>query len=98
MNSFLKEVEQPLTVVDTLQMAPVFNGENSVKTGRGKNGRFTYGNNFSIGNKGGRPKKMTAYELLESFGGVDGLIDKIIIDDDIKALYAFLDIESGKYK
>lgn len=98
MNSFLKEVEQPLTVVDTLQIDHVLNGENSVKLGRDKKGRFTYGNNFSIGNKGGRPRKMTALELIESFGGVQSLVDRALNKDDDDALYAILEIESGKYK
>lgn len=98
MNSLIKEIDQPLSVIDTLQTDHVLIGENSVKLGRDKRGRFTYGNNFSIGNKGGRPKKMTALELVESFGGIHNLLDRALNKDDDDALYAILEIESGKYK
>ena len=97
MNSLLNEVEQPLSVVDTLQIDPSNNGENSVKIGRGKNGRFTYGNNYSVGNKGGRPKKLTALEYLDSLGGFDTVFSKML-NDDTESLYALIDIYSGKYK
>lgn len=98
MNSLIKEIDPPLSVIDTLQTDHVLNGENSVKLGRDKNGRFTSGNNFSVGNKGGRPKKMTALELIESFGGIHSLVDRALTQDDDDALYAILLIESGKYK
>lgn len=87
-----------LTEIDMLQTDHVLIGENSVKLGRDKNGRFTSGNNFSVGNKGGRPKKMTALELIESFGGIHSLVDRALTQDDDDALYAILLIESGKYK
>lgn len=98
MNNFLKEVKNPIYQIDMLQTDHVLNGENSAKLGRDKKGRFTYGNNFSIGNKGGRPKKMTALELVESFGGIHNLLDRALNKDDDDALCAILEIESGKYK
>lgn len=98
MNSLIKEIDQPLSVIDTLQTDHVLIGENSVKLGRDKRGRFTSGNNFSVGNKGGRPRKMTALELVESFGGIHSLLDRALNKDDDDALYAILEIESGKYK
>jgi hypothetical protein len=41
---------------------------------------------------------MTALELIESFGGVQSLVDRALNKDDEDALYAILEIESGKYK
>jgi hypothetical protein len=96
LQKFLQEIERTSSV-DMLQTVQGNNGENSVKIGRGKNGRFTYGNNFSVGNKGGRPKKLTAIEYLDSLGGFDTVFSKML-DDDIESLYALIDIYSGKYK
>lgn len=51
--------------LSTEKEIPVLTGENSVITGGDKRGRFTDGNTFSIGNKGGRPRNYGVDDLLK---------------------------------
>ena len=67
--------------LSSMKETPVITGENSVETGRDKRGRFTYGNTFSIGNKGGRPRRYDLEdllfdpEILEAITQYDGAIE-----------------------
>ena len=66
--------------------------------GRNSYGRFTYGNRFSIGNKGGRPRKLSLSELENNLL----IIDKLIVDSlekgSTQALNTLFDLLDGKLK
>lgn len=72
---------ETLRTVETFQFVPVNCGENSVKVGRGKNGRFLDGNNYSVGNKGGRPKNLTREDILADPDRLVALYDRAMNGD-----------------
>lgn len=81
--------------VATLQFVPVNCGENSVKMGRGKRGRFVNGNNFSVGNRGGRPKNVSVDEILADPERLESLYERAM-DGDTESLLTVVDILEGK--
>lgn len=84
-----------LRTVETFQFVPVKCGENSVKVGRGKRGRFIQGNNFSVGNKGGRPKNVSIDEILADPERLENLYERAM-DGDTDSLLTVVDILEGK--
>lgn len=82
--------------VDSFQLVGQFTEENSVKTGRGRNGRFINGNNFSVGNKGGRPKNITLEDVLMDPERLEVLCEKAMEDGDTDSILAVLDLMEGK--
>ena len=82
--------------VETVQLLGQFTEENSVKTGRGRNGRFINGNNFSLGNKGGRPKNITLEDVLMDPERLEVLCEKAMKDGDPDSIIAVLNLLEGK--
>ena len=81
--------------VATLQFMPVKCGENSVKVGRGRRGRFIQGNNFSVGNKGGRPKNLSIDDVLADPERLEKLYERAM-DGDTDSLITVVNLLEGK--
>lgn len=86
---------ETLHTVETFQFVPVNCGENSVKVGRGKRGRFINGNNFSVGNKGGRPKNLSLEDVLADPERLESLYERAM-DGDTDSLITVVNLLEGK--
>lgn len=71
--------------------------ESRVTLTRGPRGRFVIGNQESVGNKGGRPRKLTLVELVENPEKLDRIV-KRFENGDTDALITILDLLEGKIK
>jgi hypothetical protein len=89
--------KEKITPIDTLQIPPAITAENSVNIGRNARGRFTNGNNFSVGNKGGRPKNLSLEEWLNDTERLESICDKAV-NGDSKSLNLILDMLDGKMR
>ncbi len=64
---------------------------------RGYRGRFVIGNQESVGNKGGRPRKLTRAELIANPEKLNKIVERFE-NGDTEALIILLDLAEGKIK
>ena len=88
----IKESQPASNIIDTYQNTTVNAGKNSVKVIRDSKGRFLIGNKESVGNKGGRPKKLSFEDWVADDIALKELIKKAMIDCDIKSFLILEDL------
>jgi hypothetical protein len=91
-------IEAPINTVNVakeIALEPI--EEIKVPLLRDYKGRFVHGNQESVGNKGGRPRKLTRAELIENPEKLERIVERFE-NGDTEALIILLDLMEGKIK
>lgn len=86
---------EPIDVLKEISLEPI--QETRVPLVRGYRGRFIIGNQESVGNKGGRPRKLTRAELIENPEKLQRIIERSE-NGDTDALIILINLMEGKIK
>ncbi len=91
-------IESTIKTVDVLkEVTPESVAETKIPLVRGYRGRFVNGNRESVGNKGGRPRKLTFAELVENPEKLQRIIERSE-NGDTDALIILINLMEGKIK